>query len=73
MHSFVYYIFYPPPSGTKKSFFFKSVHCANKFKNTQFYIFGCFNYQNYLLIRYCMFHNIEICICMKSKICVGTL
>ena len=49
------------------------MHIANKIKNTQFYIFKCFNYQNYLFLRYCMFHNIEICTCIKSEICISAL
>lgn len=44
-----------------------SVHVANKFENTRFYILRCFDCQNYLLIIYCMFFNTEICICMNLK------
>ena len=63
----------PRHLGQKSFFFKKDVHSANKFKNTQLNIIRCFNYQNYILIRYYMLHNIEICICMKSKICIGRL
>ena len=49
-HFAVLMAFLSPAIRDKKSFFFKK--SANKFKNTQFYIFRCFNYQNYILVRY---------------------
>ena len=64
----------PRHYGQKSFFLKKSVHSANKIEKTQFCLLKSFNYQNYqLLIRYFMFYNIEICMCIKSEICSGTL
>ena len=61
-------MFFIPCYSRQKSFFSeKSVYGTNKFENTEFYILWYFNYQNYLLIRYCMLHNKLICICVNVK------